>query len=498
MFDDDSLSKLTSLQYAWKRAGLQLSGNQNRLAKSGDEFFTHLKQILAFDLRLYAQGRSDIQDDLGEVIYKLYRGAVLTRFFSSDAADAELAQQLMDAVSSDLSVSKSQTQSKSTPIEFREPNWFNFMVSWQRLKDTPEDSEASVSEAEISFQEICIFIQKCAAADPAFERNTLGLLTLIANHLTQQVAHATAIQLRSVFEQDRTLFDLIMDQRLLKRIWSSYSVGGVAEFLEALTFISQRCTAPILGDFISQLCNQVKTTDELATVITQLRALADREGVAKETLELLTVAQKPERARVFIQRAAEFASGPLSIDAQRVMVTILSKYKLDASTVDKLGNRISEIGLCDSIASRLSDKITRDSEFASRLVKRRLKTDSLVARWEDRVGFASRIFTLVLIAIQEFSGPTLGSITRGLSVLTILKEKSMIDDSHYRMLMSDMTHDLPSSLSRLHEQPDSMILKLRQLYIPLSVSGDLLHEPDSLTYFSDTFYEIRHRDRGRR
>ncbi len=75
MFDDDSLSKLTSLQYAWKREGLQLSGNQNRLAKSGDEFFTHLKQVLAFDLRLYAQGRSDIDDDLGEVIYKLYRGA---------------------------------------------------------------------------------------------------------------------------------------------------------------------------------------------------------------------------------------------------------------------------------------------------------------------------------------------------------------------------------------------------------------------------------------
>jgi hypothetical protein len=496
MFDDDSLSKLTSLQYAWKREGLQLSGNQNRLAKSGDEFFTHLKQVLAFDLRLYAQGRSDIDDDLGEVIYKLYRGAVLTRYFSSDAADAELAQQLMDAISSDLSVSKSQSKSRSTPIELRDPNWFNFMVSWQRQNEPQQTDAALASDSEISFQEICIFIQKCAAANPAFERRTIGLLTLIANHLSQQAANATAIQLRSVFDHDRPLFELIIDQRLLERIWLSYSVGGVAEFLEALTFISEKCTAPILGVFISQLCNQVKTTKELTTVIIHLKTLANHEGVAKETLELLTVSQQPDKAKVFIQRAAGFESGPLSIDAQRIMVTILSKYKLDAATVNELGNRISEIGLCDSLASRLCEKIVQDSEFAGRLVKKRFKTDSLLTRWEDSVGFASRIFTLVLIAIQEFSGPSLGSITRGLSVLTILKEKSMIDDSHYRMLMSDMTQDLPGSLSRLHEQPDSMELKLRQLYIPLSVSGDLLHQSDNLTYFSDTFYEMRQRDRG--
>ena len=128
MIDDDSLSKITSLQYAWKREGLQFTGSQNRLATAGDEFFSNLKQVLSFDLRLYAQGRTNLNTDLGEVIYRLYRGAVLTRFFSADAKDAELAQKLMDGVAKDLSIRKSEAESKTTPVELIDPSWFNLMV----------------------------------------------------------------------------------------------------------------------------------------------------------------------------------------------------------------------------------------------------------------------------------------------------------------------------------------------------------------------------------
>ena len=499
MIDDDSLSKITSLQYAWKREGLQFTGSQNRLATAGDEFFSNLKQVLSFDLRLYAQGRTNLNTDLGEVIYRLYRGAVLTRFFSADAKDAELAQKLMDGVANDLSIRKSDAESKTTPVELIDPSWFNLMVSWQHLSPTdesPDHPESDESDKEISFQEICIFIQKTAGVDPAYERRLIGLLALIANQHSKTIASSIANQLREVFDTDRQLFTLLINQRLLKRIWSRYSVKGVADFLASMTFISERSTAPILGSFLERLCDCIQSTVKLTAITHQLKKLADHEGVAKETLDLLMESSKPDKAMAFIEKSSSFEAGPLSIDAQRIMLTILTKYKLSSATINDLGNRLFAIGLSESILKRLTEKLISDSEFAGRFAKRRFETDSLISRWENSVGYSSKIYRLVLLAIQEFEGSALGSITRGLSVLSILKEKSKIDDSHYRTLMNDMTYDLPGSLARLHEQPDAMDLRLKQLYVPLSISGELLHRSDHIKYFSDSFYELRQRDRN--
>lgn len=499
MIDDDSLSKITSLQYAWKREGLQFTGSQNRLATAGDEFFSNLKQVLSFDLRLYAQGRTNLNTDLGEVIYRLYRGAVLTRFFSADAKDAELAQKLMDGVAKDLSIRKSDAESKTTPVELIDPSWFNLMVSWQHLSPTdesPDHLESDESDKEISFQEICIFIQKTAGVDPAYERRLIGLLALIANQHSKTIASSIANQLREVFDTDRQLFTLLINQRLLKRIWSRYSVKGVADFLASMTFISERSTAPILGSFLERLCDCIQSTVKLTAITHQLKKLADHEGVAKETLDLLMESSKPDKAMAFIEKSSSFEAGPLSIDAQRIMLTILTKYKLSSATINDLGNRLFAIGLSESILKRLTEKLISDSEFAGRFAKRRFETDSLISRWENSVGYSSKIYRLVLLAIQEFEGSALGSITRGLSVLSILKEKSKIDDSHYRTLMNDMTYDLPGSLARLHEQPDAMDLRLKQLYVPLSISGELLHRSDHIKYFSDSFYELRQRDRN--
>ena len=104
-----------------------------------------------------SQGRTNLNTDLGEVIYRLYRGAVLTRFFSADAKDAELAQKLMDGVAKDLSIRKSEAESKTTPVELIDPSWFNLMVSWQHLSladESPENPDSDESDKEISFQEI--------------------------------------------------------------------------------------------------------------------------------------------------------------------------------------------------------------------------------------------------------------------------------------------------------------------------------------------------------
>ena len=499
MIDDDSLSKITTLQYAWKREGLQFTGSQNRLATAGDEFFSNLKQVLSFDLRLYAQGRTKLNTDLGEVIYRLYRGAVLTRFFSADAKDAELAQKLMDGVAKDLSIRKSEAESKTTPVELIDPSWFNLMVSWQHLSPADDGSDnpnSDESDKEISFQEICIFIQKTAGVDSAYESRLIGLLALIANQYSKTIASSIAYQLREVFDTDRQLFTLLINQRLLKRIWSRYSVKGVADFLASMTFISERSTAPILGSFLERLCDCIQSTVKLTAITHQLKKLADHEGVAKETLDLLMESSKPDKAMAFIEKSSSFEAGPLSIDAQRIMLTIMTKYKLGSATINDLGNRLFAIGLSESILKRLTEKLISDSDFAGRFAKGRFEIDSLISRWENSVGYSSKIYRLVLLAIQEFEGSTLGSITRGLSVLSILKEKSKIDDSHYRALMNDMTYDLPGSLARLHEQSDAMDLRLKQLYVPLSISGELLHRSDHIKYFSDSFYELRQRDRN--
>ncbi|MCA9176266.1 MAG: hypothetical protein KDB14_17385 [Planctomycetales bacterium] len=488
--DEPLIALAAELQLAHHHNKLELTFKQRR-AKTG--LFESLNWLLSLNLgKLMAEEGVDIAGQMRQHASQLDEGIVESALGEVEA-DAQVAIRLLELLHPAGLGDPQEDRDQSLPREFHSAEWFPCQRMLLALSPREETSETEFDWPEV--RQLHRFVRQRAGQGDGTAR---GWVEFIAWRFKDQRRKQLIAELVAAASDRPTVYARLADVEWIGRLHAAGGPLAVAQRLVASLALCHAChDDDEAAELESHLLGVLPTLRSQFQIMTTLGRVAEEAGISDDLRVLLNEASDEASVRRLLKLFAVPGGTPCTITAQRLGAKLLRRYGAgNAKTLGAFTERMRCLQLDPAIAELIEEQLCSDSALAIALLNQQADLRGLTRGFRQSLEVARQFTSLCLLAMATMSGPRLGGVSRGLSLLMRMRRDRRIDDQHYGRMIEALTGKLPGSLLLLEEVPDGMDPRLSRLFIPLLVAIELYDESSgSIQYLSDAYYQLGKHDR---
>lgn len=415
------------------------------MAQDVSDVYACLQPLLKVDLNRVSRG-AELPPHAAGQLYAFYRALVQLRM-ASEAGKAERAQELLDALAEELDVvdasESGAAREEGLAAELQAPSWLRL---YRVLMPAAEEQLAKT-------RLLAQFLSQweTSADDP----RAVALLTLLARQPAGQPARAALEKLVEVGSDYPQRWALLLGEPMCDCLLRHFDAAGQQRLLVdwiALLTTSER-EAEIRGELLERWLRELSAPRDLAAAVGGLADLTRQTGaVSPEILQALRL--RGSVSALPILHCLRSDDGTFaSPDAQFLIGRLLQAHDVAGQPAFvRFCRRVAHVELTVGLRTSLSDRLLPNSKWKQALINQAFPVDGLNKQLRASTDYHAELYYLLLLALQQFDGATLGEVTRALSLIDLAIRQNKIDPRHLALLLRDMKRDPGAGLLTLVDE----------------------------------------------